>query len=1305
MDPSTGHDANDTNDGGKYQGSRGKPNFLSSWVDPLLWLGFKRTLTQNDLYAHPPETDSEKLLEDFNSHWKKELSKGSNSLVLALVRCLFWPIVFQGLLAVSKVALLVGQSVIIGYLTDYFSVPNPTVEEDRDAYLLAFGLVACSLAVLLLHAHQYLAAYKIGMMARTTMTAAIYQKVFSLSQVTIGRLSIGHIINLTTNDVQRFENAFLHPHIIWMAPIHLAVTLYLIYLELGWSSFVIMAFILFQIPMQISLAKLFSRYRFKSAVLTDKRVRIMNEIITGIRVIKMYAWEYAFKRIVDTLRRLESRLILKGGIVRASNLAFMMMSASLMAFVVFCVYTATGGDLTPKKVFTTLSLIYVLRLVTIHHLILNVVGFSEAHVALTRIKRFLSFKEATNICGMEEKKTSGPSITVRNLTAAWDSNDAKDVLKNISFDIDNSQSQSLLSIVGPVGAGKSTLLQCLLGELIPKERSINIRGTISYAAQEPWLFSETLRENILFGKPYNAEWYNTVVKACALSKDIQQLAQGDLTLVGERGVTLSGGQKARVSLARAVYHRADIYLLDDPLSAVDAAVAKHLYKECIRGLLKNCVVLLVTHQVQFAVKSDRILVLNEGVVEVCSSNEELRKRGIDTRELLGLLAADDKAGPSRGNPPNELYSLSNSTSMTSLQSTSTHATEAQEDVTSMLLTPEETSHGSLSLKTYVHYFRAGGSILAILIMMLLFAIGEGSVVVSDWWLSNWAQCTSENRSVLVYDNWTTCSLDDDQRRGVYGALIVSLIGFNLLRAVMCYAICVNASRVLHNRMFASVMRVPVLFFDTNPIGRILNRFSKDIGYLDDLLPYIFCEYLLWLFRSLSTLVTSVAAIPWLIVPCALMLGFFFLLRYYYICSAREVKRLEAIARSPLYSHISSTLQGLLTIKTFKKEDLAMRSFHSYQNSHTQGYYLYHVLTRWLGLRADIVSTAFLALFAFSAVGLSREFDPTLLGLALVYSLVLNNVLQYVIRQSAEVENIMISAERILGYTKLKSEASFESPPSFKDTVSAWPKRAQISMKNVSFQYSPELPLVLKDLDLTIQPGEKVGIVGRTGAGKSSLLSVLYRLAEPSGVITIDGVDIQSIGLHDLRNKMSIIPQDPVLFSGTMRYNLDPFNEFSDNELWDVLEQVQLKGAVEQLEGQLAGEVSEGGSNFSAGQKQLVCLARALLKKNKILILDEATANVDLKTDEIIQDTLHSNFAECTVITIAHRINTVIDSDKILVLESGEVKEFGRPRDLLQDKTSLFSEMVEATGRATSIKLCQLAMEDKIDEPIVYCSSL
>ncbi|KAL5474368.1 hypothetical protein EMCRGX_G026307 [Ephydatia muelleri] len=1087
-----------------------------------------------------------------------------------------------------------------------------------------------------------------------------------LNQATVGQVSAGHVVNLASSDAQKFDQAFVYIHLLWISPLFLLTSTYLLYAKcnVGLASLIPIEVILIALPIQVFLFRTFSSEKYKSANWTDKRIKIMNEIISGMRVIKMYGWEDAFRRVVNQLRSKESLCVLKAGLLNGSNLAIEYMTVPVMMFGIFSVYMATGGTLTTRSIFTALSLLTVLQKYVIRLYVKGVFSLIEVNVAISRIKAFLELDEANSANNIDKNhKVTEKYIETKHLYASWSQKEDKNMtLQNISFNVN--KDAPFLAVVGPVGSGKSTLLQCLLGELHPVQGTVEVKGKIAYASQDPWLFTGTLRDNILFGCPFYVDWYDAVLDACALHQDIEQLPNGDLTIVGERGGTLSGGQKARVSLARAIYVDYDVYLLDDPLSAVDAVVAQHIFERCICGLLKDRLVVLVTHQLHFAEQADRVLALNDGKM-VAYGNVQLLRANIVTPEKLLDIKKDD-------NNKNETDEENCPSNQTRKPTVNIH---------------EEKSHGTTTLKTHIQYFKMGASPLSLLLAIGVLVIGEVSRVISDWWIADWANCYKNLNATLIIRD--LCILTTAQRLEIYGGIMLINVILNLGRAASVYFVLVKASHALHNKTLASILGFPIRFFDTNPIGRILNYFSEDVSALDDQFPIQMAELLMMSLRCLAVILTIAVANVWVLIPICFCVATVFLMRWYYLKTSREIKRFEAIARGPIYSHLSESLLGLSTIRTFGRENAAQEYFHEYVNQHTKLCYLFIAATRWFVMRNDTLATALLGTLAFSSIPLASSLNPGLVGLALTYTITLSTVFQLCMRHSADVETTVVSAERLLHCSQLESEDSLMLNTHRKPNP-GWPQGGMIVFDNASFRYSADTPVALKPLTFIIQPGEKVGIIGRTGAGKSSLIQMLFRMAEHTGNILIDGVNIRDVGLHEFRKSISIIPQDPVLFSGSLRYNLDPFEEYMDSDIWSALEQVQLKSAVEKWDGGLELKVVEGGRNFSIGQRQLVCLARAILRKNKILVLDEATANVDFTTDVMIQKILQETFAQCTVLTVAHRLNTVIGLDRIMVMDGGEIVELDHSYNLLKMENSLLKKMVDRTGSSNSAYLYQMA---------------
>uniref|UniRef100_A0A670YR97 ATP binding cassette subfamily C member 4 (PEL blood group) n=1 Tax=Pseudonaja textilis TaxID=8673 RepID=A0A670YR97_PSETE len=1081
-----------------------------------------------------------------------------------------------------------------------------------------------------------------------------------LSNAAMSKTTTGQIVNLLSNDVNKFDQVTIFLHFLWAGPLQAIAVTVLLWLEIGPSCLAGMAVLIILLPLQTCIGRLFSSLRSRTAAFTDARIRTMNEVITGMRIIKMYAWEKSFAELVNNMRRKEISVVLKSSFLRGMNLASFFIASKITVFMTFMTYVLLGNLISASRVFVAVTLYGAVRLTVTLFFPMAIEKVSEALVSIRRIKNFLILDEISQFGPQLKSNSENPFLNVHDLTCTWDKNMEMTTLQDISFTVKPGE---LLTVIGPVGAGKSSLLSAVLGELSIIRGFMDVQGKIAYVSQQPWVFSGTVRNNILFGKDYQKEKYEKVLRVCALKKDIEQLEDGDLTIVGDRGATLSGGQKARINLARAVYQDADIYLLDDPLSAVDAEVSRHLFEKCICQTLHKKLCILVTHQLQYLRAASQILILKEGKEVGKGTFSDFLKSGVDFASLLKK-DEDDDLPSSPGTPSHQLTRIRtfSQSSLWSIES----SVQSQKDgttgspATGPLLTslPEESrSEGKIGFTIYKKYFSAGANYFVIFILLVLNIL---------------AQITLCNAAL----NLNT-------------GLTVATILFSILRSLLMFHILVNAARTLHNKMFQSVLRTPVLFFDRNPIGRILNRFSKDIGHLDDLLPITFLDFVQTFLQVCGVVGVAIAVIPWILIPLVPLLIVFIFLRRYFLDTSRDIKRLESTTRSPVFSHLSSSLQGLWTIRAFQAQQRFQELFDAHQDLHSEAWFLFLTTSRWFAVRLDAICAIFVIVMAFGSLLLAQTLDAGKVGLALSYAITLTGMFQWGVRQSAEVENLMISVERVMEYTELEQEAPWHTN---KRPPVEWPAEGVIVFDDVNFAYSADGPFVLKHLSALIKSREKVGIVGRTGAGKSSLIAALFRLAEPQGRIWIDKYLTSELGLHDLRKKISIIPQEPTLFTGTMRKNLDPFNEYSDEDLWNSLEEVQLKEAIEDLPDKLETQLAESGSNFSVGQRQLVCLARAILKKNKILIIDEATANVDSRTDELIQKTIREKFAQCTVLTIAHRLNTIIDSDRIMVLDLGRLKEYDEPYILLQEKESLFYKMVQQLGKAEALSILETAKQ-------------
>uniref|UniRef100_A0A8D2LQ45 Cystic fibrosis transmembrane conductance regulator n=1 Tax=Varanus komodoensis TaxID=61221 RepID=A0A8D2LQ45_VARKO len=1220
-------------------------------------------------------------------HWDNEVQKAKKEartphLTKAIILCYWKSYLALGFFTLIEETLKVIQPIFLGMIIRYFENVGSVDENALNyAYASAAALSVCTLILAVTHHLYFYHVQCAGMRLRIAMCHMIYRKALRLSNTAMGKTTTGQIVNLLSNDVNKFDQVTIFLHFLWAGPLQAIAVMALLWHEIGPSCLAGMAVLIILLLLQTCLGRLFSALRSKTAAFTDVRIRTMNEVIAGMRIIKMYAWEKPFANLVDSMRRKEISMVLKSSYLRGFNLASFFVASKITVFMTFMTYVLLGNVISASRVFVAISLYGAVRLTVTLFFPAAVEKVSEALVSVRRIKNFLILDEISQLGPQLKNNSENLLLHAQDLTCSWSKTLDSQTLQNISFTV---RPGELLIVIGPVGAGKSSLLSAILGELSPNKGFIDVRGRIAYVSQQPWVFSGTVRNNILFGKEYHKEKYEKVLRACALKKDMELLKDGDLTMIGDRGATLSGGQKARVNLARAVYQDADIYLLDDPLSAVDAEVSRHLFEKCICQALHKKLCILVTHQLQYLQAANQILILKEGKEVGKGTYSDFLRSGIDFASLLNKPEDDDQL-PVPGTPSHQLSRIRtfSQSSMWSMESSvQSQKDGAMEPVLTAL--PEETrSEGKIGFSIYKKYFAAGANYFIIFILFFLSVLAQVRYLASQikillmiYAYSILVYLTSQLYFMILH---------------FFPGLTVAAILFSLLRSLLIFHVLVNASQNLHNNMFQSILKAPVVFFDTNPIGRILNRFTKDIGHLDDLLPLTFLDLMQTLLQICSVVTVAISVIPWILIPLVPLLILFIFLRRYFLATSRDIKRLESTTRSPVFSHLSSSLQGLWTIRAFKAEQRFQELFDAHQDLHTEAWFLFLTTSRWFAVRLDAICAIFVVAVAFGTLLLARTLVSGQVGLALSYAINIMGMFQWGVRQSAEVENLMISVERVLEYTNLEKEAPWESN---KRPPLDWPSEGVIGFENVNFAYSKDGPLVLRHLTALIKSKEKVGIVGRTGAGKSSLIAALFRLAEPQGRIWIDKYLTSELGLHDLRKKISIIPQEPVLFTGTMRKNLDPFNEYNDEELWNSLEEVQLKEAIEELPDKLETQLAESGSNFSVGQRQLVCLARAILKKNRILIIDEATANVDPRTDELIQKTIREKFLQCTVLTIAHRLNTIIDSDRIMVLDSGRLKEYAEPYILLQEKESLFYKMVQQLGKAEAASIMETAKQVK-----------
>ncbi|XP_017474879.1 PREDICTED: probable multidrug resistance-associated protein lethal(2)03659 [Rhagoletis zephyria] len=1309
---------------------------------PVFFKGRKKTLDESDLYRALNTHRSADLGSKLSVAWEAEIDKKRQkhkepNLVSAVLSVFGARYTALGLLLLFvEVGLRVTQPLFLGGLVNYYAQTSNNTNTTT-AYLYALGVILCSAFSVIAYHPYMLATLHTGMKVRIGLCSMIYRKALRLSRTALGGTTTGQVVNLISNDVGRLDTSLIHIHYLYLGPIVAVIITILMYREIGVSSLFGVAFMLLLLPLQAYLGKRTSVLRLRTALCTDERVRMMNEIISGIQVIKMYAWEKPFGKMVQYARAKEMYSIRNVNYIRGILQSFMMFMTRCSVFISLVGYVLLGQFLTAEKAFVITAYYNILRNAMTIYFPMAISQYAETMVSMKRIQKYLLYEETkvkdrsgdneneynkikqTSIIEENEKtltlngslkpiqpspqeiKHTPTGIEIHKLKARWDHSLTEYTLNNIDLKV---KPRTLVAVIGPVGSGKSSLIQALLGELPAESGSITIHGSSSYASQEPWLFTGTVRQNILFGLPMDKNRYRTVVKKCALERDFELLPFGDKTIVGERGASLSGGQKARISLARAVYRKADVYLLDDPLSAVDTHVGRHLFDQCLRGFLREDIVILVTHQLQFLEQADIIVIMDKGKISAVGTYESMRKSGLDFAKLL--VAPDMSADADGGGDSGEKKSLSRQNSRQRQNSISSMSSIADSAVGDAALQVQESrEEGKISWGLYTKYFTASGGYVLFVIIMFFCVTAQilgsaGDSFLSYWVNKNEQKLDTDSRDFgdriigrLYGRDVRLNSETDPVDIYIFTGIIVATVIFSLARSLLFFVLAQRSSISLHNTMFQGLTRAAMYFFHTNPAGRILNRFSKDMGQVDEILPSVMMDVVQIALGCAGIVIVISLVNYWNLLTTVVLAIIFYLLRTFYLQTSRDVKRIEAITRSPIYSHLGASLSGLPTIRAFGAQKVLITEFDNYQDLHSSGYYMFLTTSRAFGYWLDCFCVAYLAVTTLSFFLFTPDNGGDV-GLAITQAMGLTGMVQWGMRQSAELENNMTCVERVVEYEQIEPEGEMESRPGKKPPKS-WPEQGKIKFDKLSLRYfpDPKSERVLKSLSLEIESCEKVGIVGRTGAGKSSLINALFRLSYNDGSIIIDTRDTNDIGLHDLRGKISIIPQEPVLFSGTMRYNLDPFDEYADAKLWEALEEVKLKSVVSELPSGLQSRISEGGSNFSVGQRQLVCLARAILRENKILVLDEATANVDPQTDALIQLTIRSKFKNCTVLTIAHRLHTVMDSDKVLVMDAGRAVEFGSPFELLtESKTKVFYGMVKQAGNSTFDNLLTVAQK-------------
>ncbi|XP_035829879.1 multidrug resistance-associated protein 1 [Aplysia californica] len=1152
---------------------------------------------------------------------------------------------------------------------------------------------------------------RLGMHMKSALVAAIYKKSLTMTNEAKKETTLGEIVNLMSIDCQRVESILNFLYILFSTPFQIAIALYMLFDQIGVAVFAGVGVIVLLMPLNTFVGVFLRQYNREVMKVKDKRIRLMNEVLNGMKVLKLYAWEDAFQDKVGILRSNEIKIILKTTLFMASLSLIFQTVPYFVQVASFGVFLITDDYLDPSKAFVSISLFGQLMSS------LNMMPFVlpliiQVMVSINRIRNFLRQPDIDPDVQIKDSKAEN-AVKVEKGTFTWDKDLAVPTLRNISLEV---KPGSLVAVVGSVGSGKSSLLSAIMGEMNKVSGSVTVKSSMAYVPQEAWIQNATLRDNILFTSDYKPALYDKVVEACALKSDLEILPGGDQTEIGEKGINISGGQKQRVSLARAVYSRADIYLLDDPLSAVDSHVGKHIFHKVIgrQGVLRDKTRILVTHGVHWLPMVDKIVVLRDGEVTEVGSYEELVSHDGDFAQFLKEFfvtneSSEDEA-EENGDPEiaemkkqvlqrlesvtggvtsgEESSKLSHSLHRrVSLSRSISHKGKARREskaaptekkmglkpprVGQKLIEEERAETGTVGRKVYWKYIKAIGP-LSFSLSLVLYACYMGVTVYSSIWLSMWTDDQYlANTSLIGTEEYT-------DRTNLYIGLYA---GLGVLQGLFSYTFAasalwrlVSASGTLHNVMLSHVLQAPMSFFDTTPIGRIINRFSRDVDVLDSTLPNTLRQFI----RSGGMVLIAIINIAYstpivlsVIVPVVILYA---LIQRVYMPASRQIRRIDSTTRSPIYVHFSETLSGAASIRAYGAQQRFMDHSETLVDYNFKFYFASIATANWLQVRLEFLGNLVILAAAIFAVS-DSSLSAGLAGLSVSYATQVTSSLSFLIQVATQAETNIVSVERIVEYTETNTEAAWYNPDN--RPAPEWPEEGNLEFDDLQIRYRPGLELVLKGVSCQLKPGEKVGIVGRTGAGKSSLTVALFRLVEAAaGKIVLDSHNIAGLGLHDLRSRITILPQDPVIFSGTIRMNLDPSELHMDSEVWEALEHAHLKDFVNGLAGQLDYNCGEGGQNLSMGQRQLLCLARTLLRRSRVLVLDEATAAVDMETDELIQRTIREEFNHSTVLTIAHRLNTIMDYDRVIVMDKGLIKEMDSPNALLSNTDSVFYSMAK-----------------------------
>uniref|UniRef100_A0A8D1L0R4 Cystic fibrosis transmembrane conductance regulator n=2 Tax=Sus scrofa TaxID=9823 RepID=A0A8D1L0R4_PIG len=1370
-----------------------------SWTRPILRKGYRQRLELSDIYHISSSDSADNLSEKLEREWDRELaSKKNPKLINALRRCFFWRFMFYGIILYLGEVTKAVQPLLLGRIIASYD-PDNKAERSIAIYL---GVGLCLLFIvrtLLLHPAIF-GLHHIGMQMRIAMFSLIYKKTLKLSSRVLDKISIGQLVSLLSNNLNKFDEGLALAHFVWIAPLQVTLLMGLLWELLQASAFCGLAFLVVLALFQAGLGKMMMKYRDQRAGKINERLVITSEMIENIQSVKAYCWEEAMEKMIENLRQTELKLTRKAAYVRYFNSSAFFFSGLFVVFLSVLPYALLKGIML-RKIFTTISFCIVLRMAVTRQFPWAVQTWYDSLGAINKIQDFLQKQEYKTL----EYNLTTTEVVMENVTAFWE---------------------------------ETSLLMMIMGELEPSEGKIKHSGRISFCSQFSWIMPGTIKENIIFGVSYDEYRYRSVIKACQLEEDISKFAEKDNIVLGEGGITLSGGQRARISLARAVYKDADLYLLDSPFGYLDVLTEKEIFESCVCKLMANKTRILVTSKMEHLKKADKILILHEGSSYFYGTFSELQSQRPDfSSKLMGYDTFDQftaerrnsiitetlrrfslegdasvswnetkkqsfkqtgefgekrknsilnsinsirkfsivqktplqmngfeedsgeplerrlslvpdsehgeailprsnviNAGPTfQGRRRQSVLNLMTRSSVNQGQSihrktaTSTrkmslvpqaNLTEIdiysrrlsqdtgleiseeinEEDLRECFFDDVESIPTVTTWNTYLRYVTVHKSLIFVLIWCLVVFLAEVAACLVVLCLLKKTSPQDKGNSTKGANNSYAVIITSTSAYYVfyiYVGVADGLLALGLFRGLPLVHTLITVSKILHRKMLHSVLQAPMSTLNTLKAGGILNRFSKDIAVLDDLLPLTIFDFIQLLLIVIGAVAVVSVLKPYIFLATVPVIVAFILLRAYFLHTSQQLKQLESEGRSPIFTHLITSLKGLWTLRAFGRQPYFETLFHKALNLHTANWFLYLSTLRWFQMRIEMIFVIFFIAVTFISILTTGEGEGTV-GIILTLAMNIMSTLQWAVNSSIDVDSLMRSVSRVFKFIDMPAEGDqpnrsfkpskdgqlskvmiIENQHVKKDDI--WPSGGQMTVKDLTAKYVDGGNAVLENISFSISPGQRVGLLGRTGSGKSTLLLAFLRLLNTEGEIQVDGVSWDSITLQQWRKAFGVIPQKVFIFSGTFRKNLDPYGQWNDQEIWKVAEEVGLRSVIEQFPGKLDFVLVDGGCVLSHGHKQLMCLARSVLGKAKILLLDEPSAHLDPITYQIIRRTLKQAFADCTVILSEHRIEAMLECQRFLVIEENKVRQYDSIQRLLSEK-SLFRQAISPLDR-------------------------